>query len=125
MDEAAVLFLELQEARLDLGLGVLQGGGGQRRVGGQVGHGGRHLRDAARQLLPGQQRGRRRAVAAGGGQVGQVHRRVVGYGDGGGRLQGGAVARVFGLAELSLRLDLQGGSEVEAGQRISRESISC
>lgn len=52
-----LLVLELQEARFDLWLGVLQRGGGQRRIGRQVRHGGIELWDAARQLLPCQQRG--------------------------------------------------------------------
>lgn len=74
-----LLFLKLQETRFDLRLSVLQGGGGQRRVGWQVGHGGRHLGDAAGQLLPGQQCGRRRAVATGGGEVCHIHGGVVGH----------------------------------------------
>lgn len=55
--------------------------------------------------------------------MGQVHGRVVGHGDGRGRLQRGPVARVFGLAELSLRLDFQGGSEVEAGGRQAEDEL--
>ena len=121
-----LLVLELQEAWFDLGLGVLQGSGGQGRVGGQVGHGGGQLGDAASQLLPGQQGGRgaigpRRRQQGGGGAVGprrrqrpHVHGGVVGHGDGRGRLQGDAVAAVFGFVEVGLRFDLQRGSEVEA-----------
>lgn len=108
--ETVLLFLELQKTRFDLRLGVLQGRGGQSGVG----HGGRHLRDAASQLLPAQQGGRRGAVTPGGGQVGHVHGRVVSRRDRGGGLQGGALAGLFGLAELSIRLHFQGGSEVEA-----------
>lgn len=108
--ETVLLFLELQKTRFDLRLGVLQGRGGQSGVG----HGGRHLRDAASQLLPAQQGGRRGAVTPGGGQVGHVHGRVVSCRDRGGGLQGGALAGLFGLTELSIRLHFQGGSEVEA-----------
>lgn len=102
--------MELQKARFDLRLGVLQGGGGQSGVG----HGGRHLRDAAGQLLPGQQGGGRGAVATGGGEVGHVHGRVVSHRDRGSGLQGGSLAGLFGLTKLSVRLHFQGGSEVEA-----------
>lgn len=110
----AVLVLELQEARFDLWLGVLQRGGGQGGVGRQVGHGGRHLRDAACQLLPGQQGGRRGAVAGAGGEVGHVHGGVVAHGDGGSRLERDSFAGFLGLTEHRLRLHLQRGSEVEA-----------
>lgn len=105
-----LLFLELQKTRFDLRLGVLQGGGGQSGVG----HGGRHLRDAASQLLPAQQGGRRGAVAPGSGQVRHVHGGVVSRRDRGSGLQGGSLAGLFGLTELSVRLHFQGGSEVEA-----------
>lgn len=91
-------------------LGVLQGGGGQSGVG----HGGWHLRDAAGQLLPSQQGGRRGAVASGGGEVGHVHRGVVSRRDWGSGLQGGSLAGLLGLTKLSVRLHFQGGSEVEA-----------
>lgn len=58
-----ILLLELQETWFDLWLSIFQRGGGQRGVGWQVRHRGRHLRDAACQLLPGQQGRGRRAVA--------------------------------------------------------------
>lgn len=109
-----LLFLELQETRFDLWFSVLQRGGGQRGVSWQVGHGGRHLRDAAGQLLPGQQGGRRRAVATRGGEMSHVHGGIVGHGDGSGRLQRGSLTGVLALAKLRLRLHFQGGSEVEA-----------
>lgn len=105
-----LLFLKLQKTRFDLRLGVLQGGGGQSGVG----HGGRHLRDAASQLLPAQQGGRRGAVAPGSGQVSHVHGGVVSRRHRGSGLQGGSLAGLFGLTELSVRLHFQGGSEVEA-----------
>lgn len=110
----SLLLLELQETRLDLGLSILQRGGGQWGVGRQVGHRGRHLRDAAGQLLPGQQGGRRGAVATGGGEVCHIQGGIVGHGDGGGGLQRGSLPRLFALAELRLRLHFQGGSEVKA-----------
>lgn len=113
-----LLFLELQEARFDLWFSVLQRGGGQRGVGRQVGHRGRHLRDAAGQLLPGQQGGSRGAVATGGGEVCHIHGGIVGHRDGGGRLQRRSFAGVLALAELRLRLHLQGGPDVEAGKQI-------
>lgn len=109
-----VLFLELQKTRFDLRLCVLQGGGGQGGVGRQVGHGGWHLRDAAGELLPSQQGGRRGAVATGGGEVRHIHGWIVGHGNGGDGLQRGSLAGVLALAELRLRLHFQGGSEVEA-----------
>lgn len=105
-----LLFLKLQKTRLDLRLGVLQRGGGQSGVG----HGGRHLRDAASQLLPSQQGGRGGAVASGGGEMGHVHGGVVSRRDRGSRLQGGSLTGLFGLTKLSVRLHFQGGSEVEA-----------
>ena len=108
-----LLVLELQEAWFDLGLGVLQRGGGQGRVGVQVGHGGWQLGDATSQLLPGQQGGRG-AVGPRRRQRTHVHGGVVGHGDGSGRLHGHAVAAVFGFVVVGLRFDLQRGSEVEA-----------
>lgn len=108
--DIVLLFLELQKTRFDLRLGVLQGGGGQSGVG----HGGRHLGDAASQLLPGQQGGGRGAVATGGGEVSHVHGGVVCRRDRGSGLQGSPLAGLFGLTELSVRLHFQGGSEVEA-----------
>lgn len=108
--EVVLLLLELQKTGFDLWFGVLQGGGGQSGVG----HGGRHLWDAAGQLLPGQQGGGRGAVASGGGEVAQVHGGVVSRGDRSSGLQGGSLAGLFALTELGVRLHLQGGSEVEA-----------
>lgn len=97
-----LLFLELQETRFDLWLSILQGGGGQRRVGRQVGHRGRHLRDAAGQLLPGQQGGRRGAVATRGSEVRHIHGGIVGHRDGSSRLQRGSLPGVLALTELRL-----------------------
>lgn len=111
-----LLFLELQKPGFDLRLGVLQRGSGQRGVGRQVGHGGRHLRDAASQLLPGQQGGGRRAVAAGGGDVRHIHGGTAGHGHGGGGLQRSPLARHLAFIERRLRLHFQGGSEVETGR---------
>lgn len=109
-----LLFLKLQETRFDLRFSILQRGSGQRGVGRQVGHRVRHLRDAAGQLLPGQQGGRRRAVATRGGEVGHIHGGIVGHRDGGSRLQRGSLTGVLALTKLRLRLHFQGGSEVEA-----------
>lgn len=109
-----LLFLELQETRFDLWLRVLQRGGGQRGVGWQVGHRGRHLRDAASQLLPGQQGGRRGAVATGGGEVCHIHSGIVGHRDRGSRLQWVPLTRVLALTKLRLRIHFHGGSQVEA-----------
>lgn len=94
--------MELQETRFDLWLSILQRGGGQWGVGRQVRHRGWHLRDAAGQLLPGQQGGRRGAVAARGGELCHIHGGIVGHRDGGSRLQRGSLTGVFGLTELSL-----------------------
>ncbi len=97
-----LLFLELQETRFDLWLSILQRGGGQRGIGRQVGHRGGHLRDAAGQLLPGQQGGRRRAVATRGGEVCHIHGGIVRHGDGGCGLRWGSLTGVLALAELRL-----------------------
>lgn len=118
-----LLFLKLQEARFDLWLSILQRGGGQRGIGRQVGHRGRHLRDAAGQLLPGQQGGRRGAVTTGGVELCHIHGGTAGHRDRGGRLQRGSVTRVFGLTELSLWLHFQGGSEVEAERQDGRSFL--
>lgn len=108
-----ILFLELQETRFDLRFSVLQRGGGQGGVDWQVGHGGRHLRDAAGQLLPGQQGGGRGAVPTRGGEVGPIHGGVVGCRDGA-RRQRGALTGVPALSVLRFRLHLQMRPEVEA-----------
>lgn len=111
-----VLFLELQKAGFHLWLGVLQRSCGQWRVG-QVGHGGGHLRDAASQLLPGQQRRGRRAVPARGAEVGHIHRGVVRHRNRGSRLQWVSISGLLTVAEWSLRLHFQSGSEVKAGEQ--------
>lgn len=119
-----LLFLELQETRFYLWLSILQRGGGQRRVGWQVGHRGRHLRDAASQLLPGQQGGRRRAVATWRGEVCHIHGGIVGHRDRCSRLQRSSLTGVLALTELRLRLHFQGGSEVEA-EKQDESSFLC
>lgn len=45
--------------------------------------------------------------------MGHVHGGVVSRGDRCSGLQGGSLAGLFGLTELSVRLHFQGGSEVE------------
>lgn len=111
-----ILFLELQETWFDLWLSILQRRGGQRGVGWQVGHGGCHLRDAACQLLPGEQGGWRGAVATRGGEVRHLHGGIVGHRDRGSGLQGGSLTRLLAFTEVRLWLHFQGGSEVEAKQ---------
>lgn len=108
-----ILFLELQKTRFDLWLSILQRGGGQRGVGWQVGHRGRHLGDAASQLLPGQQGRRRGTVATRRGEVRHIHGGIVGHRDGSSRLHRGSLTRGLALTERRLRLHFQCSSEVE------------
>lgn len=83
----SLLFLELQKTWFDLWFRIFQGGSCQGRICRQVGHGGRHLRDATSQLLPGQEGGRGRAIASRGWEMGNIHGGIVGHRDWGNRLQ--------------------------------------
>lgn len=110
------LVLKLQEARLDLRLGVLQRCGGQRGSGWHTGHGSGKLGDRSGQLLPGVERGGW-AVTPWQSQAGHLHGRRLGHGNGGSHLIRGAIVGFLALVERGLRFNLQVGSEVEANDR--------
>ncbi len=115
-DNVYSLLLKLQEARLNLRLGVFQRGGGQRGSGWHTGHGSGKLGDRSGQLLPGLER-RGRAKAPWHSQAGHLHGRRLGHGNGGSQLIRGTIIGILALVERGLWFNLQVGSEVEANDR--------